>query len=121
MDKLVEVRRKQGKKLEDLIQLFPNTWDFFKKNFPEVSDENFELLTHKGVYPYQYMDSPLRFAEGSLPPQHEYKSLDGEVISDEDYKFAQDIWSKFQLKNLGELHDLYVSTDTNLLADVFNG
>jgi len=31
------------------------------------------------------------------------------------------IWITFQLQNLGQLHDLYVSTDTHLLADVFNG
>ena len=29
------------------------------------------------------------------------------------------IWEVFKLKNLGELHDLYVETDTLLLADVF--
>lgn len=67
------------------------------------------------------MDSFEKFNENSLPPKSEYKSVEGEIISDAQYKFAQEIWTKFELKNLGELHDLYLSTDTNLLADVFNG
>ena len=29
------------------------------------------------------------------------------------------LWKTFRLKNLGELHDLYMETDTLLLADVF--
>lgn len=121
LDKLVQVRRKQAKNLQDLIQLFPNTWSFFKKEYSHLPEETFELLTHKGVYPYSYMDSHDKFQEKCLPPQHEYKSVDGEIISDEQYKFGRDIWDKFKLSTLGHLHDLYLSTDTNLLADVFNG
>ena len=29
------------------------------------------------------------------------------------------MWIKFKLKNLGELHDLYMNTDVMILADVF--
>ena len=47
LDKLVEVRRKQGKTPEKLIELFPNTWDFFKKTYPHLSDDLFQLLTHR--------------------------------------------------------------------------
>ena len=50
------------------------------------------------------MNSEEKFNENCLPPQHEFTSVDGEIISDAQYKFAQDIWSKFELKNLGELH-----------------
>ena len=122
LDKLVKTRKgKHGKKLNDLIQLFPNTWSFFKKEYSHLPEETFELLTQKGIYPYSYIDSFEKFDENCLPPQQEYKSVDGEIISDAEYKLGQEIWSRFQLKSLGELHDLYLSTDTNLLADVFNG
>ena len=40
-------------------------------------------------------------------------------ISDEDYGFAQKLWTTFNLKNLGQLHDLYMETDVAFLADVF--
>lgn len=103
LDKLVQVRRKD-KKLQDLIQLFPNTYDFFKKNFPDISEDQFTLLTSKGVYPYSYMDREEKFNENCLPPQHEFTNVDGEIISTDQYKFAQNLWSKFKLKNLGELH-----------------
>ena len=40
-------------------------------------------------------------------------------ITDEDYAHAQKIWDTFKIKNLREYHDLYVQSDTALLADVF--
>ena len=42
-------------------------------------------------------------------------------ISDEDFEFIGDLWEKFNLQNLGELHDLYMETDVLLLADVMEG
>ena len=42
-----------------------------------------------------------------------------EVITDEDYVHAQKVWDVFKIKTLGEYHDLYVQSDTLLLADVF--
>ena len=32
---------------------------------------------------------------------------------------AQKIWTEFGIRNLGDYHDLYVQTDTSLLADVY--
>ena len=32
---------------------------------------------------------------------------------------AQKVWDVFEIRNLGEYHDLYVQTDASLLADVF--
>ena len=41
-----------------------------------------------------------------------------ESITDKDYDHAQKIWDLFEINNPGEYHDLYVQTDTLLLADV---
>ena len=42
-----------------------------------------------------------------------------EHITIEDYTHAQKTFEKRKLKNLGDYHDLYVQSDTLLLADVF--
>ena len=41
-------------------------------------------------------------------------------ISDIDYRHANNVFKRFKLENLGDYHDLYVQSDTLLLADVFN-
>ena len=42
-----------------------------------------------------------------------------EDITDADYMHAKKVWKDFEIKNLGEDHDLYVQSDTLLLPDVF--
>ena len=48
-----------------------------------------------------------------------YSNLNMEGITDIDYRQANRVFKKFKLKNLGDYHDLYVQSDTLLLADVF--
>ena len=43
-----------------------------------------------------------------------------EDISDIDYRHANNVFKVFKLENLGNYHDLYLQSDTLLLADVFN-
>ena len=99
---------------------FPNLWKYFKNKWSHLPIECFQMLTKKLPFPYKYFDSLSRFAEQELPPIEEYyNDLMDEPASDEDYAFAQDLWGKFRLNTLGDLHDLYVEVDTLLLADVF--
>ena len=79
----------------------------------------FVLLLRKGVYPYDYMDSWERFNETSFPDKkYFYSELNLEDITDKDYSHAQKVFEEF-CTDIGEYHDLYVQTDTLLLADVF--
>ena len=48
-----------------------------------------------------------------------YRKLNLEDITDKGYERAQDVFKEFKLKNLGNYQDLYVQSDTLLLADVF--
>ena len=82
--------------------------------------EKFELLTQKGIYPYDYMNSLEKFSETQLPAKEDfYSKLNDCGVTDKEYDYAQTIWEKFGIKNLGEYHDLYLKTDVLLLADVF--
>ena len=42
-----------------------------------------------------------------------------ENIDHIDYRHGNNGYKRFELKNLGEYHDLYVQSDTLLLADIF--
>ena len=37
----------------------------------------------------------------------------------DDYRHGNNVFKRFKLKNLGEYHDLYIQSDTSLLADIF--
>ena len=85
-----------------------------------LTDEQFRLLLRKGVYPYEYMDDWSKFGENQLPPiESFYSKLNLSGISECDYDHAQRVWSEFDMKSLGEYHDLYLKTDVLLLANVF--
>ena len=66
------------------------------------------------------MDSFERFDETQLPEKEKFfSSLSGKGITDEEYAHAQKVWETFGCRTLGDYHDLYVTTDVVLLADVF--
>ncbi|XP_025203843.1 uncharacterized protein LOC112600753, partial [Melanaphis sacchari] len=84
------------------------------------SNKKLNLVTRKGVFPYEYIDSWSKLNETCLPPKNLfYNSLKDEEISDEDYSHAQKIWKMFDLKTLGEYSDLYLKTDVTIPTDVF--
>ena len=100
---------------KDLIKKFKNTYSYCNNNL-----NKFTLLLRKGVYPYEYMDNWERFNETSLPSKESfYSNLNMEDIDDIDYKHGNNVLNKLKLNNLGYYHDLYVQSDTLLLADVF--
>ena len=66
------------------------------------------------------MDSCERFDETSLVDKEAfYSSLNMENITDIDYRHANKVFRIFKLENLGDYHDLYVQSDTLLLANVY--
>ena len=62
-----------------------NKKETFKHTQKGRTNEEFELLIRKGVYPYEYMDSWERCKEAELPPIEKfYSSLLGSNISPEE-------------------------------------
>ena len=94
-------------------------YDKLKYTSKMFKDKKLDLMARKGVYPYDYMDSFEKF-NSPLPKKEEFFSiLNNKHISNEDYEHAKNIWNTFNLKNMGEYHDLYLKSDILLLADVF--
>ena len=92
--------------------------DFY--NTKEIFRENVDLLTRKGVYPYDYVSSIEELSETQLPPKEEfYSKLNDECISDDDYQHAINVRNTFKCKTIRDYHDLYLKSDVLLLADVF--
>ena len=100
---------------KDFMKKFKNTYSFCNNDL-----NKFILLLRKGVYPYEYMDSWERFNERSLPSEKEfYSNLNMEDIDEIDYRHGNNVFTNLKLDNLGIYHDLYVKSETLLLADVF--
>ena len=79
-----------------------------------------ELMSKKGLYPYDFMDSMEKFEMKELPKIKEfYSMLNEEHIREEEYNHAKEVWEEFRIKNMGEYHDLYLLSDVLLLTDVF--
>ena len=110
---------------KELIKRFASTYEFCNNDLTGSSSSErinkFVLLLRKGVYPYEYTDTWERFNELSLPSKEDfYSNLNMEDISDIDYRHANNVFKVFKIENLGNYLDLYVQSDTLLLADVFN-
>ena len=79
-----------------------------------------DLMSQKGVYPYDYMDSFEKFNEKELPTKDQFYSiLNDQHITDDEYDHAKEVWNTFMIRTLGDYHDLYLISDVLLLTDVF--
>ncbi|XP_072389458.1 uncharacterized protein [Diabrotica undecimpunctata] len=102
-------------KLSSYLPKYPN----LKSQFSSLPEEQFNLLTKKGIMPYDYIDSFDRFNETCLPPQDAfYNNLKDKPCPRRHYRRAQEVWSSFSCSTLGDYVDLYMKTDILLLADV---
>ena len=100
--------------INGLNKKFTNLYQFCNEDI-----NKFVLLLRNGFYPYEYMDSWKRFDETSLSDKKVfYSELYLEDITDKDYTHAQKVFEESKLKNFADYHDLYVQSNTLLLADV---
>ena len=113
----------------DSFQFMSSSLDNLTKNLPddafiftqqEFSGEQLNLMKQKGTYPYDYMDSFQKFNDTQLPIKKDFFSiLYNQHITHEQYNHAQTVWNTFNLETMGDYHDLYLKSDTLLLADIF--
>ena len=124
-DKLIELR------FIDSFKFMSSSLDSLTKNlvssgkkmfgFEDYSDLQYDLLTRKEVYSYEYINSWDRFEETQLPPINAfYSNLNMSSINEDNYQRAQKVWKKFGIRGLGDYHDLYLlRADVVLLANVY--
>ena len=104
--------------LSNLVNNLPA--EAFKHTGQVFQGEQLSLMTKKGVYPYDYMNSFEKFEDNRLPKKEDFFSImNNEHITDEEYQHAQNVWNEFGLTSMGEYHDLYLKSDILLLTDVF--
>ena len=104
--------------LDKLVNNFSK--DAFKNVKKYYAEDKRNLLTKKGIYPYEYMNSPEKLKETQLPSKEAfYSRLNDEGFSDENYAHAKKVWKTFEMKNREDYHNLYNQVDVLLLADVF--
>ena len=86
----------------------------------EFGEENYQLLTKKGIYPYDYFDNIKKYNGQKLPNKEEFfNKINNKNISDEDYEHAKNVFEKFNCENLLDYSILYLKTDICHLSDVF--
>ena len=88
----------------DSFQFMSSSLDRLVSNLPKdalkytskiFKGEKLDLMSKKGVYPYDYMDRFHKFDDTQLPSKEEfYSKLNHEHISDDDYEHAKKVWKK---------------------------
>ena len=86
----------------------------------DFGEENYKLLTKKGIYPYDYFDKKEKYSETELPKKQKFfNKLNNKNISNEDYEHAIEVFKTFKCKNLLDYSILYLKTDICHLSDAF--
>ena len=103
----------------DIFQFMSSSLDLLVSNLPkelfkytseESTGDKLSLMSQKGVYPYDYMDSFEKFDQTELPTKEMFYSvLNGRHITNEEYNFASQVWKTFDIKTMGENIDLYIN------------
>ena len=113
----------------DSFQFMSSSLDKLVSNLPEddliytskvFKGKRLNLMSQKGVCPYDFMDSFEKFNQTELPNKDQFYSiLNDQHITDDEYDHANKVWNTFMIKTTGEYHDLYLVSDMLLLTDVF--
>jgi len=91
-----------------------------QRKFCKLPTKNFDLLTRKGIFPYECTDCFEKLEDMCLPPRESfYDSLTGDTISEVNYAHVVNVWQRFFIRTLDEYSDLYLKKDDLLLADIF--
>ena len=122
--RFIDSFRFMGMGLEKLLSFLPkDAFEILDTHFASNhSKADIKLLHQKVFYPYAYADKLEKFNEPDLPPIEKWSdALQGgdTSINDENFRHTKNVFDIFGYQNFGAYHDLYLTTDTLLLACVF--
>ena len=104
--------------MDKLVSNLPK--DDLMYTFKVFKGKRLNLMSQKGVYPYNFMDSFEKFNQMELPNKDRFYSiLNDQHITDDEYDHPNKVWNTFMIKTMGEYHDLHLVSDVLLLTDVF--
>ena len=93
--------------------------DDFKYLSQEFDNNVLDVIKQEGFYPYEYMSDFEKFKEKLPSKEKLYIYLTGRRINDKKYKYALNVWNKYEMKTMKGYLDLCLKRDGLLLADVF--
>ena len=102
-----------------LLDLSKNLNDKDKIITKEHFSNNFELLKHTTLFPYEWLTKENIYDENLPSIENFYSSLKLDNISKEDYNKTLDIYKKLDYKNIKEYLDIYLKLDICLQSDIF--
>ena len=81
---------------------------------------DFKVLIRKGIFLYKYLDSFEKFQEPQQPLRESlFSTLSQEECLEEDYVYANQVWTAFNCHSLEDYLKLYLASEVCQLANVF--
>ena len=92
-----------------------------RRKFSYLSGADFQKVRGKNYFPYSFLNSFKRFSDPFPEYVDAWKiSLTGKIdITEDQYQAVRDMFDLMQCKDFGDYHDLYLTLDVYLLADIF--
>ena len=105
--------------LDSLVKNLGKAYDYkiLNRFFPQFNKEQIKLITQKGVYPYEFIDSVNDFKKHNFHLVISFIHLNKKTITNSQYQYANNVWNKLGCQNLGDYHDIYLKSDVLLLLN----
>lgn len=114
IESLADNLRNSCKTISDKRKVFKNVSNHFK------DDEQFNLMTQKGIYPYDWVNDYEKLNSDKLPTMKEfYSKLGNSECNEDEYKQAVKVWETFKCKKFLDYHNIYLISDVLLLTDIW--
>ena len=85
--------------LDSLVNNLARGGNYHFFGFEEYNENQYKLLTHKGIYPYEYATDWDKFKETKLPPREAfYSKLNMSGVGNEDHEHVKEFGKSLDTK-----------------------